>query len=52
MTEERTNNGAIIVRDLSYHYPDGTLGINDINFQVQDFEKVAIIGPNGSGKST
>jgi cobalt/nickel transport system ATP-binding protein len=50
--EKRINSDAIIVRDLSYHYPDGTPGINDITFQVQEFEKVAIIGPNGSGKST
>jgi cobalt/nickel transport system ATP-binding protein len=43
---------ALVVRDLSYHYPDKTPGIKGISFQVREFEKVAIVGPNGSGKST
>jgi cobalt/nickel transport system ATP-binding protein len=42
----------IEARDLKYRYPDGTIGIEKVNFELWSGEKVAIIGPNGSGKST
>jgi cobalt/nickel transport system ATP-binding protein len=43
---------AISASDLNFKYPDGTLAVNNISFQVKEGEKVAVIGPNGSGKST
>ncbi|MEM2726997.1 MAG: energy-coupling factor ABC transporter ATP-binding protein [Archaeoglobaceae archaeon] len=42
----------ISARDLSYVYPDGSLGVKDVNIDISAGERVAIIGPNGSGKST
>lgn len=42
----------IEVKDLSYSYPDGTLGIRDISFRITHGESVAIVGANGAGKST
>jgi cobalt/nickel transport system ATP-binding protein len=42
----------IEARNLNYQYPDGTVGIENVDFELFRGEKVAIIGPNGSGKST
>ncbi|MFA5858236.1 MAG: ABC transporter ATP-binding protein, partial [Elusimicrobiota bacterium] len=35
-----------------YKYPDGTIGLNDINLTVRNGEVVTLIGANGTGKST
>jgi len=43
---------AIETIDLSYTFPDGTRAIQNINFQVEKSENIAILGPNGAGKST
>jgi cobalt/nickel transport system ATP-binding protein len=45
-------NKVIEIRDLSFTYPDGTVGLRKINFSVCSGESVAIVGPNGAGKST
>jgi len=37
---------------VSHIYPDGSLGIHNLCFKVQEKEIVAICGGNGSGKST
>jgi len=46
----------IKVSNLSYHYSKGTLfektALNNISFEIEKGEKVAIIGHTGSGKST
>ncbi|WP_135665566.1 energy-coupling factor ABC transporter ATP-binding protein [Halorhabdus rudnickae] len=36
----------------SHTYPDGTVGVHDIEFSVYPEEIVAVVGGNGSGKST
>ncbi len=47
----------LVVEDLSHHYPDEYTGetvhaLDQINFDVQEGEFVAIVGPSGCGKST
>ena len=37
---------------VTFFYPDGTLGLSEIDFSIQKGNKVAIVGSNGSGKST
>ncbi|MFQ6076615.1 MAG: energy-coupling factor ABC transporter ATP-binding protein [Candidatus Bathyarchaeia archaeon] len=43
---------AIEVHDVSYAYPDGTVGLDGVSMEVTEGERVAILGPNGAGKST
>ena len=40
------------VEHLAKVYPNGTQALNDVSFQVQDGEFLAVIGLSGSGKST
>ena len=45
-------SAAVQVKDLYYHYPDGTEALRLVNFTIVPGECVALIGPNGAGKST
>lgn len=46
------SNKVIEIQHLSYHYPDGTPALKDIDLEIYQHEAVAILGPNGAGKST
>ncbi|HBI15933.1 MAG TPA: ABC transporter [Desulfobulbaceae bacterium] len=40
------------LQHFNYQYPDGTIGISDINLIVYPGETLAVVGENGAGKST
>jgi len=42
----------IVVRELTYRYPNGHLGLKPCSFDIFPGEIVALTGPNGCGKST
>lgn len=42
----------ISLRDVTYRYPDGTVGIENVSLDIRRGERIAIVGPSGSGKST
>lgn len=42
----------LIVENLTMVYPDGTVALRDVSFEVADGEFLGIIGLSGSGKST
>lgn len=43
---------AVEVHNLSFRYDDGTLALDDVSFDLEAGETVAVLGPNGSGKTT
>ena len=51
--ESRRGEPALIVRNLSGHYPeDNTPVVIDLNLSVPAGTLIALVGPNGAGKST
>ena len=46
------NNGRIIFRDVNFTYPDGSVGVKNLNFVCESGSVTAFVGPSGSGKTT
>lgn len=42
----------IIFKDVSFAYPNGFVAVDNISFNIESGENVAIIGQNGAGKTT
>ena len=48
----REDTQLVDLRCESHTYPDGTVGMHDVEFSVSPDEVVALVGGNGAGKST
>ncbi|OAP56972.1 hypothetical protein AYL99_09084 [Fonsecaea erecta] len=46
------NKPEILVRGLNYKFPDGSLGLRDINLELPAGSRTLLIGANGAGKTT
>lgn len=51
-TPKQPTSSAIVFKDLSYRYPDGTRALTEINLTIERGEHIALVGHNGAGKST
>jgi ATP-binding cassette, subfamily B, bacterial PglK len=47
-----TFNHSILVKNVSFQYPDGPVAFSNISFTIRKGEKVAITGNSGEGKTT
>ena len=43
----KNNRKAVVVKNLSYTYPDGTNALEKISFEIYNGESVALVGSNG-----
>jgi cobalt/nickel transport system ATP-binding protein len=43
---------SVLLRHVSFAYPDGRVALQDVRLTISAGEKVALVGPNGAGKST
>lgn len=42
----------IVIKNVSFTYPNGLTAVVDINLEIKQGENVAIVGQNGAGKTT
>ncbi len=42
----------LVMKNVSFSYPNGYLAVDDISMEIKSGENVAIVGQNGAGKTT
>ncbi len=47
-----TADYSVGIRDVVFHYADGTTALNHVSINVPNGKTVAVVGPSGAGKST
>lgn len=58
VNKEKENNSfiprfkSLLLDDISFRYPDGTVALKNISLRIQLGQKVSIVGQSGCGKST
>jgi cobalt/nickel transport system ATP-binding protein len=50
--DESAVDTVFLLEKVSYHYPGGEIGLQEIDLKIHAKEKVVLLGANGSGKST
>ncbi len=50
--QNASTNPIIEIRNLFYRFPDGSVGLQDVNLKIEEGTLVVIAGENGSGKTT
>ncbi len=45
-------NAVLTLEGLSFHYPEGPMILDELNFSLKERNHIGIAAPNGSGKST
>ncbi len=51
-TPRPSNAAEVEITDLSFLYPDGSIGLDGLTLRVPAGERLALLGPNGAGKTT
>src|SRR3989304_10223257 len=46
------SNQMINFQEVSKHYPDGTVALEKVSFEVSPGEFLFVVGPSGAGKTT
>jgi cobalt/nickel transport system ATP-binding protein len=41
-----------LLEGVTYRYPDGEIGVNNLDLRVEERDRIVLLGANGSGKST
>ncbi len=52
VSESQETSTALVLKDLSFTYPDGTEVLQEIQLALKTGERVGVLGPNGAGKTT